>query len=293
MNHLNLYEGHTAARRMPDAFRWPGGRKLAVMIGVAYEAWSDGKAPGIGPMGNPLPAGFTDTNAIAWAEYGTQRGMDRLLRVLARHDMKATVMINGVLCERVPQLVRRVADAGHDIAAHSWAMDVMPTMLSEEDEHRNLVRTTDALRQATGRQPLGWISPRGTPSVRTARMVAAAGYRWHLDLLNEDLPGVLHFGERQLVELPAGMHVNDLPLHVRYGHPPEALEANFVAALEALRGDELPLILDVIVHAHVFGRPLGAAVFERILRRIAELEDVWVATASEMADWVLQQGERT
>lgn len=285
---LNLHAGCTALRRMPDNFRWPGDRKLAIMVGVAYEAWSDGKAPGIGPMGNPLPAGFADTNALAWAEYGTNRGIDRLLRVLERRKVRATVMINGILCERAPDKVRRVHEAGHDIAAHSWAMDVMPTMLSEEQERDNIARTTQALVQLTGARPKGWISPRGTPSINTARLLAEAGYEWHLDLLDEDLPAVLTFGDHQLVELPAGMHVNDVPLHVRYGHPPETLASVFDAALKAMRSDTLALTLDVIVHAHVFGRPVGAAVFESILQQLAELPDAWMATASDMAAWTSQ-----
>ena len=52
--------------RLDRTFRWPGGRHLAGVLNVAYEGWSDGKAPGIGPMGNPLPAGAFDTNALSW-----------------------------------------------------------------------------------------------------------------------------------------------------------------------------------------------------------------------------------
>jgi len=289
MTHTNLHAGCTAIRRMPDSFRWPGDRKLAVMVGVAYEAWSDGKAPGIGPMGNPLPAGFVDTNAIAWAEYGTNRGVDRLLGVLARQATKATFMVNGVLCERACEKVRAIQRAGHDIAAHSWAMDVMPTMLSEAQERENIARTTQALAQAMNEPPRGWISPRGTPSVNTSRLLGEAGYAWHLDLLDEDLPTVLSFDDRRLVALPAGMHVNDVPLHVRYGHPPGTFETVFDTALEAMRDGDLALTLDVIVHAHVFGRPVGAASFEKVLRKLSALPDVWVATASDMAAWVSQQ----
>ena len=50
--------------------RWPGGKNIAVLFNVCLEAWSDGKAPGISPMGNPLPAGALDTMAISWAAYG-------------------------------------------------------------------------------------------------------------------------------------------------------------------------------------------------------------------------------
>jgi peptidoglycan/xylan/chitin deacetylase (PgdA/CDA1 family) len=286
MPRVELFEGNTGLQRMPDEFRWPGGRKTAVLLGVAYEAWSDGTAPGIGPMGNPLPAGFVDTNALAWAEYGSRRGMDRLLSVLDKRQHKATVMINGVLAERAPDLVKRIAHAGHDIAAHSWCMDIMPTMLDEAQERDNLVRTTQALASVIGRVPVGWVSPRGTPSVRTARLLAEEGYSWQLDLLDDDLPAILHFGSRDLVEIPAGMHVNDLPFHIRYGHPVHELVVTFEHALNALIDQPLALTLDVIVHAHVFGRPGGAAVFSSILERLSSMDDVWVATASDIADHV-------
>jgi peptidoglycan/xylan/chitin deacetylase (PgdA/CDA1 family) len=286
MASVELFEGNTGVQRMPDDFRWPGGRKITVLLGVAYEAWSDGKAPGIGPMGNPLPAGFVDTNALAWAEYGSRRGMDRLLSVLERRQRRATVMINGVLAERAPDVVRRIAAAGHDIAAHSWGMDLMPTMLDETQERDNLVRTTQALASVIGHAPTGWISPRGTPSVRTARLLANAGYSWQLDLLDDDLPAVLQFGGRDLVEIPAGMHINDLPFHIRYGHPAHELTATFEHTLEAFRALPLALTMDVIVHAHVFGRPGGAAVFDALLGRLNAMDDVWVATASDIADHV-------
>ena len=62
-------------QRLDAGFRWPGGRHVAVVFNLAYEAWSDGIAPGIGPMGNPLPPGVVDTNAISWANYGATRGI--------------------------------------------------------------------------------------------------------------------------------------------------------------------------------------------------------------------------
>ena len=58
---------------------WPTGKRIAVVFNVCLEAWSDGKAPGISPMGNPLPAGVLDTMAISWAAYGVTTGIYRLL----------------------------------------------------------------------------------------------------------------------------------------------------------------------------------------------------------------------
>ena len=41
---------------------WPNGKRIAVVFNVCLEAWSDGKAPGISPMGNPLPPGVVIRN---------------------------------------------------------------------------------------------------------------------------------------------------------------------------------------------------------------------------------------
>ena len=98
--------------RLDRTFRWPGGRHLAVVLNVAYEGWSDGKAPGIGPMGNPLPAGAFDTNALSWGSYGATRGIERLLRVLDRAKRSASVMVSGVFGERTPATVRAIVQAG-------------------------------------------------------------------------------------------------------------------------------------------------------------------------------------
>jgi len=54
--------------------RWPGGKRIAVLFNLCLEQWSDGKAPGISPMGNPLPPGVLDMTAISWAAFGCRRG---------------------------------------------------------------------------------------------------------------------------------------------------------------------------------------------------------------------------
>ena len=67
-------------------WQWPGGKSIAVIFNVCLEAWSEGKAPGISPMGNPLPPGALDTMAISWAAYGYRTGIYRLLNIFAAHN---------------------------------------------------------------------------------------------------------------------------------------------------------------------------------------------------------------
>src|SRR5712675_2913949 len=151
---------------------WPKKKRIAVVFNVCLEAWSDGKAPGISPMGNPLPPGVLDTMAISWAAYGVKRGIYRILDGLARQRAKASVMTSAVIAERAPEAVKAVADAGHEVLSHSYAMNVVPALLSDDEEKKNIARCTKLLEQASGRKVVGWLSPRGTSKTTTPKLLA-------------------------------------------------------------------------------------------------------------------------
>lgn len=273
--------------RLPDSFRWPGGRQLAVIFNIAYEAWSDGQAPGIGPMGNVLKPGFFDTNAHSWASFGLVRGIHRLLGIADKHGVKTSVMVNGVICERDPATVRRIAQDGHEIVNHSWGMDVIPVYFDEAAERANLERNHTLLQQTAGVAPLGWISPRGTGSLSSARLLAEAGYLHHGDVNDDDRPYVMDFGGKRIVAIPLTMDVNDLPTCIRYGHRPRHMLDTFHDTIAAMRREEAPLMLDVTAHTHVMGRPSGAWVYDEIMASVMGRDDVWVCTRGQMAQHVL------
>ena len=274
--------------RLPDDFRWPGGRRCAVIFNIAYEAWSDGQAPGIGPMGNVLKPGYFDTNAHSWASFGLVRGIQRLLGIAERHGVKTSVMVNGVICERDPASVRQLAALGHEIVNHSWGMDVIPVYLDEAAERANLARNHDLLARTAGVAPTGWISPRGTGSPRTTQLLAEAGYLHHGDVNDDDRPYVMDFGVRRIVGIPLTMDVNDLPTCIRYGHPPRRLLELFDDTLAAMRRESAPLMLDVTAHTHVLGRPSGAWVYDEIMARARSADDLWICTRAQMARHVLE-----
>jgi hypothetical protein len=255
---------------------------------MAYEWWSDGHWPGIGPMGNPLKGGMPDINAIGWAEYGHRRGVHRILEMFERHGVKASILVSGIMAERYPEEVRAFADAGHDVVAHSYAMDVIPVYLDEQAELANIRRTTELIGAATGSRPKGWISPRSTPSPRTARLLAQEGYQWHSDTLNDDLPYLVDFGDCSIVAVPGTMEVNDLPLFMRHGQPPRAMVEIFEDWLDYVRKWEKGACkIDPTVHAHVFGRPAGAGAFQRILEIATAADDIWIGTRSQMVEHFL------
>lgn len=245
---------------------WPDGKPLALSVSVMLEGWTDDSAPGIGPMGNPLKAGVLDLQGRSWAEYGPKVGAWRLLDILDRMDVRSVFYVSGILAERYPDLMKAIAGAGHAVAAHGWGQNIIPSYQTAEEEAQDLERCTKAIAGSTGQRPMGWLSPRCTPSARTSELLAKSGFDWHADFFDSDLPYRRTTPSGAIAAVPFTMEVNDMPLYVRYGAEPEA----FTRILERIVGNWPRLgrpagCLDITVHAHVFGRPFGVIEFMNCL----------------------------
>ncbi|MFD9789514.1 polysaccharide deacetylase family protein [Streptomyces sp. NPDC059070] len=262
--------------------QWPGGHKVVALVTVALELWSPGRWPAYAPMAAawPLP-GDDDTHSTSWANYGVTTGIWRLLDVLG--DLPATVGVSGLVAERHPAAVRAAHEAGHEIAAHSWAQDVVPASLDIEAERTNIHRCTDVLHQVTGVRPTGWLSPRATGSRRTAELLAEAGYRWSGDHSDHDLPQVLPTAHGPLVSLMHSDH-SDVRDTAAGPYVYRDLHRELLDQLLAAPG---PGVFHLTLHAHVGGRPLLAGMASQILDHIRASDDVWVATHAQVAEHVL------
>lgn len=197
---------------------------------------------------------------------------------------------SGRLAEIAPESVRALAQRGYDVCGHGYVQNVLPVMLAEDAERAQIADCKKLLEVPVDGPVRGWLSPRGTPSRNTRRLLAEAGYEWHGDCFDSDFAYVEMFGARPIVAVPLAMEVNDLPVHLRHGNPPRALLDVFTEAFgAALEHDDVGHV-DVTVHAHVFGRPYGTRILEEIMRRVVGRDDVWVTTRSDLAEWVLAGG---
>ena len=270
-------------RDLPDA--WPPGRSLAVSVSVMLEGWSDGAAPGIGPMGGgPLVPGRLDRQARSWADYGVNQGVWRLLDALESAGARAVFYVSGIVAERNPSVLDAIVDAGHPVAAHGWAQDIIPAGRSPTEEAADLARCVAAIEAACGVRPRGWLSPGCTPSADTSKLLAGAGFAWQADFCDRDLPRVLETPAGPITAMPFTTEVNDLPLAMHQGREPEAYTRALRHILEGWPSlASAACCLDVTVHAHVFGRPAGAIEFIRALALLRSYQDeVWMTDHHEL-----------
>lgn len=264
---------------------WPVGKRAAVVFNVAYEVWDEGVAPGLGPMGNPLPRGVIDTQAIEWADYGWKTGIWRLLDCFEHYDVAATVFASARLAEVAPDTLTALADKGHDVCGHSYAQNRLPVEMDEHDEREHIAGCKKLLEPLLGGPLQGWISPRCTPSPNTRRLLAEAGFSWHGDCFDRDFPYVDRMGGREIVAVPMPMEVNDLPIYMRHGNAPQVFHEAFDAAFAAALDRDDAGHIDVTVHAHVFGRPFGARILTEIIEEVRSRDDVWIPTKTQLAEW--------
>jgi polysaccharide deacetylase family protein (PEP-CTERM system associated) len=90
-----------------------------------------------------------------------ERNMDRMLELLAEAPggpVRATCFVLGWVAERCPALVRRIADAGHEIASHGYGHELVGS-LSRERFRADVVRSRSLLEDLAGVQVLGYRAP--------------------------------------------------------------------------------------------------------------------------------------
>jgi hypothetical protein len=269
---------------------WPSDRPLAVSVNVMLEGWAEPDAPGIGPMGNPLKPGVVDLQARSWADYGVKVGAWRLLDLLDREDVRAVFYTSGVVAEHYPELTSAVAKRGHHVAAHGWSQGTLPAYLSPEAEEAQIGRCVNVITATTGQHPRGWLSPRCTPSALTSGLLARAGFRWHADVFDSDVPYPIDTGSGMLLGVPFTMEVNDMPLYVRYGNEPQAFTRTLARIVEGWpRLGNTAGCLDITLHAHVFGRPYGALEMLDSLALVRRSPHCWLTDHAKL-ETVYQTG---
>jgi polysaccharide deacetylase family protein (PEP-CTERM system associated) len=118
----------------------------------------------------------------AWGslESRVARNTERLLGILAEERANATFFVVGWVAERHPGLVRRICDAGHEVASHTYWHEVLHRH-DRRSLSADLARSKQILEEISGRAVQGFRAPGGSISRRTAwafDLISAAGFSY-------------------------------------------------------------------------------------------------------------------
>lgn len=113
-------------------------------------------------------------------ETRVEANTDAVLDLFAAGRVKATFFTLGWVAKRCPALIRRIADAGHEVASHGWDHKRVFTMTAAEFR-ADLARTRAALEDAGGVAVTGYRAPSFSIDSRTPwahPVLAEAGYAY-------------------------------------------------------------------------------------------------------------------
>lgn len=99
-----------------------------------------------------------------------------LLEVLDTYDATATFFTLGLVAERTPGLVRRISEAGHEVASHGWSHRRVDT-LSPAAFRSEVARSRELLEQISGTPVIGYRAP---------NFSIVAGCSWAYPILLEE-----------------------------------------------------------------------------------------------------------
>ncbi len=130
--------------------------------------------------------------AISFDDGPSEKLMPRLLDLLAARHIKATFFVVGQNAAEYPQILKRAAAEGHEIANHSWSHPDLGRM-SDDAVRSQLQKTDDAISSAIGVRPVLMRPPYGSVTARQKQWIPGEfGYRiilWDVDPLDWKRPG--------------------------------------------------------------------------------------------------------
>ncbi len=265
-------------------FCWPGGKNLAVYLGLNLEhfAFGEGLGAELAP-GGPQP----DVLNYAWRDYGNRVGAWRLLTLFNQLDLPCSVLVNTSLYDDCPQLVEAYAARKDEIVGHGFTNSERQSVMSEGQERAMIQACRDRIHEAHGTSPGGWLSPWIAESRHTPDLLAEAGYRYTLNWCMDDQPVWMQTRSKPLLSVPYPQELNDIPAIVARKTGAAEFAEMIVDQFDEmlLQSQDQALVMGIALHPYIVGQPFRLRQLRRALSHICASRDrIWITTSGVIAD---------
>ena len=146
-----------------------------------------------------------DANTWDNHEYRVASNMDRMLELMAQNNVQSTCFILGWIAERHPETVKKIADAGHEIACHGYNHELIYDLTPEQ--FREDVRSSKQLLQdVTGAEVVGYRAPCFSITDWSIDILQEEGYMYD----SSSFPTVAHDRYGHLSGMKSGIVVQEI-----------------------------------------------------------------------------------
>ena len=264
-------------------FSWPAGIQAAAAFTFDVDAESCVLAHD--------PTATKRMSLMSHQAYGPRVAVPKLLRILARQDIRATFFVPGFTAECYPDMLRSIVDAGHEVGHHGYLHEQMQG-IDRETEARYLDRGLEALHRVAGVVPVGYRAPWWELNWQTPGLLAERGFLYDSSLLDGDAPyrfAVEPDAAHDLVEIPVDWALDDWEQYAFYpgwtgsGVIESPTKAREMWQLEADAQHAQGGCWVLTNHPFISGRPSRVHALEQLIEGVKALEGMWVTTLEEIA----------
>lgn len=264
---------------MIKEYEWPAGKRSA----FCFSADVDAESPYLWQHRSGLP----DTlGAIEARRFGPREGFWRLLDMLDRVQITGSFYVPSVVAQLHPEMVQELDARGHEIGLHGHLHELVAETPQAEFETA-LDRSIDILAGITGRRPFGFRSPAWEMTAGMLAALRTRGLAYDSSLMGHDHP----YSIDAITELPVQWLIDDA-IHFKFmGGGADKWQPRSAAEVGAMWRDEFEAgrrygqLFMITVHPWLSGRAGRLAMLEDLLGHIKSQDDVWHATAAEIAEW--------
>lgn len=119
-------------------------------------------------------------------EYGSRAGVWRILNLFKKNDIPLTIFAVAMAAERYPEIIKFMANEGHEICSHGYRW-IDYAFMDKDEEREHLIKAIKILTDITGKRPVGWYT--GRNGIHTRDLVMEeGGFLYDSDAYDDDLP---------------------------------------------------------------------------------------------------------
>jgi len=265
--------------------KWPNGARLAVWVVPNIEFF---------PLNEPIKGEAPTTPDIfPWSrrDYGNRVAVFRLMDVLSKRGIKATVALNSEVCLEHPRIIERGCELEWEFMGHGESNSRPSSQYKKSDERQVIANTLKTIETATGRKPTGWLGAGGSESWHSLESLAKEGVRYIADWINDDQPYLMEIGKPPLVSIPYSGDLNDMAMIHRKNVSSEQFGRMIRRQFEVLHEEAQTSarVMCIALHPWIIGVPHRIGDFIDALDFIVGKPGVWFATGSEIIEAYLSR----
>ena len=284
----NKLYAHSPIIRRPK-LQLPNGARVAFWIGLNIEHYEVDK-----PSTSLFPgtAGLVpDPLNYGWRDYGPRVGLWRMVEILDKHAIRASVLLNSDVCKYYPEIIEEGNKRNWAWLAHGKNNSILQANMSIEQERAYLGDILATLKQATGKLPRGWLGPALSETFNTPDLLEELGFTYLCDWCNDDQPYRLNTKQGKMISVPYSIEVNDIPLFLGKSLSGQDFYQLLVDQFDVLyeEGEKTGRVMCLALHPFVTGLPFRSKYLDQALAYITSHSDVWLPTSDEIAPWYLSR----